>query len=472
MSIVISAPLGAGKTLYCMSEIDRISKSQPNRRIYTNIIGCSYPGTILIQSTTDKPFDWRDLPNGSVLVYDEAHEHPAFSKDDLLKTYQIDETPYLENIDKINARDDLKVKEKEELVRREKKNYELALLKAKEDILDIGRSLTLHRHFGIDIYFITQKPERLNNSVRASVTKHLILRRLFNLKASTIYEYVELQDQFGFSTIKNALSWKFWRFPKTMYKFYISAEEHPQRTNVPFGLYGWALISIALIGFGVFNAYNKNFLGLGKKQDQVEVKKQTSTSQQQTSNPSDPTITPDIQAKIDNCQKQLEWTYEQCRVTFDTAYDQKKKDEMLSRTQNDMQTISVKYNPNKPFETQNIQDSIQYDVTAKPVLAGCMTSKNGKLQGYTQQGTKLDVSQEDCKKIIAGDRPFNYFSQQQQNQQFQTQQNTNIQQQQTTKTMSPTEYAKYLQYLEEQNQSQNYVQDNLRHNPINGAHAL
>ncbi|WEH87861.1 hypothetical protein PX669_00145 (plasmid) [Acinetobacter soli] len=144
---------------------------------------------------------------------------------------------------------------------------------------------------------------------------------------------------------------------------------------------------------------------------------------------------------------------------------------MLSRTQNDMQTISVKYNPNKPFETQNIQDSIQYDVTSKPVLAGCMTSKNGKLQGYTQQGTKLDVSQDDCKKIISGDRPFNYFSEQQ-NQQFQTQQNPNIQQQQTTKTMSPTEYAKYLQYLEEQNQSQNYVQDNLRHNPINGAHAL
>ena len=414
MSIVISAPLGAGKTLYCMSEIDRISKAQPNRRIYTNIIGCSYPGTILIQSTTDKPFDWRDLPNGSVLVYDEAHEHPAFSKDDLLKTYQIDETPYLENIDKINARDDLKVKEKEELVRREKKNYELALLKAKEDILDIGRSLTLHRHFGIDIYFITQKPERLNNSVRASVTKHLILRRLFNLKASTIYEYVELQDQFGFSTIKNALSWKFWRFPKTMYKFYISAEEHPQRTNVPFGLYGWALISIALIGFGVFNAYNKNFLGLGKKQDQVEVKNQTSTSQQQTSNASDPTITPDIQAKIDNCRKQLEWTYEQCRVTFDTAYDQKKKDEMLARTQNDIDSIVVKYNPNKPFETQQIQDSIQYQVTAKPVLSGCMKTNKG-YQGYTQQGTKLDVSQEDCKKIIAGDRPFNYFAPGQQN---------------------------------------------------------
>lgn len=72
----------------------------------------------------------------------------------------------------------------------------------------------------------------------------------------------------------------------------------------------------------------------------------------------------------------------------------------------------VTYNPNKPFDQQQIQDSIQYSVTAKPVLSGCMKTNN-RYVAYTQQGTRLNVSQEDCKKIMSGDRPFNYFQEQQ-----------------------------------------------------------
>lgn len=91
-----------------------------------------------------------------------------------------------------------------------------------------------------------------------------------------------------------------------------------------------------------------------------------------------------------------------------------------------------------------------------------------------------DVNQNDCKRLIEdGDRPFNYFAQGQQNalnnssnttpnNQISGQQNTT----QTVQKMTPEQYAKYLQYLEDNNQAQNYVQDNLRHNPINGAHAL
>ncbi|QQC82500.1 hypothetical protein [Acinetobacter bereziniae] len=38
--------------------------------------------------------------------------------------------------------------------------------------------------------------------------------------------------------------------------------------------------------------------------------------------------------------------------------------------------------------------------------------KNGnKYYAYTQQGTKLDVSQSDCRNMIEnGERPFNYFA--------------------------------------------------------------
>ncbi|MCK4079188.1 hypothetical protein HCY51_15435, partial [Acinetobacter radioresistens] len=69
-------------------------------------------------------------------------------------------------------------------------------------------------------------------------------------------------------------------------------------------------------------------------------------------------------------------------------------------------------NPSKPFDDSGIQPSINYEVTAKPVFAGCM-KKGNKYVAYTQQGTILNhVSSSDCKRLIEnGDRPFNYFQQ-------------------------------------------------------------
>lgn len=453
MAIIISAPLGGGKTLLCMSEIDRISKSQPNRRIYTNIIGCTYPGVILIQSTTEKPFDWRDLPNGSVLIYDEAHEHPAFSKDDLLKTLEIDDSSFIRQIAEINSNQDLKVKEKEELVRQVRKKQDFALVKKKEDILDIGRSLTLHRHFGIEIYFITQKPERLNNSVRAAVTKHLILRRLFNLKMSTIYEFVELQDQFGYSTMKNALSWKVWIFPKTMYKFYISAEEHPQKTKVPFGLYGWALIALVIFGIAGNKVYQNGFFGLGGYHGQpkqqaanVEVNKQTSSTDKQTSAASDLKDNHQVLNKVDECRKAENVDKPECKAWFD---DLSKNN--LSVTQNGQVYKTVEYDATKPFSVNDIQ--YEYTVTTAPVFSGCIKF-DGKYTAYTQQGTKLNVSQSDCKKIMNGDRPFNPFQQPQQQQQF-TQDQQQPQQQYTLNQRAQIDQMQYEQ------RPHNNVQPNL-----------
>ena len=88
MSILISAPIRTGKTLYTMKLIfEYLNKG---RQVYTNIVGIKVDGVISVASSINDPFDWRNLPNGSVLVWDEAHEHPAFSEQDLLKTFKID----------------------------------------------------------------------------------------------------------------------------------------------------------------------------------------------------------------------------------------------------------------------------------------------------------------------------------------------------------------------------------------------
>ncbi|RZG42755.1 zonular occludens toxin domain-containing protein [Acinetobacter wuhouensis] len=457
MSIIVSAPLGAGKTLYCMSEIDKISKKEPHKRIYTNIVGCSYPGVILIQSTINKPFDWRDLPNGSILIYDEAHEHPAFSKDDLLKTYQIDDSECIKNIAKINTDLNLKVKEKEELVRQERKKQEFKLLKAKEDILDIGRSLTMHRQFGIEIYFITQKPFKLNEAVKASVVEHLILRRLFKLNMATIYSFVELQEQFGRSTMKNALSWRFFFYPKQLYKFYVSAETHNNAKKIPLSLIFWLLLPILLFGSAIKDSLNLPFFqpilaffGIHQKEEKP--------AQQNSNRQSDATNNASSKEQNDiDCNDLNNSHIDKC-----VAYNKEKTDR-LNREIQANSAYNITYDANNPYGTQA---DIQYTATAKPVFAGCVKF-NGKYQAYTQQGTKLNVSQSDCKRLIDdGDRPFNYFA----NQQNQGMNNANFNNQ-----INPQNHIQSTSkrpISQEITQANNYVEPHLERSPVNGANAL
>lgn len=457
MSIIISAPLGAGKTLYCMSEIDKISKKDPHKRIYTNIVGCTYPGVILIQSTINKPFDWRDLPNGSILIYDEAHEHPAFSKDDLLKTFQIDDSDCIRNIARINTDPDLKVKEKEELVRQERKKQEFKLLKAKEDILDIGRSLTMHRHFGIEIYFITQKPFKLNEAVKASVVEHLILRRLFKLKMATIYTFAELQEQFGRSTMKNALSWRFWTYPKQLYKFYISAETHDQSKKIPLSLYFWILLPVLIFGSAIKDSLNMpffqpilGFFGISSNND--ETAHQTDTTQQTAESNQSKATEKDI-----DCNDLNNSHIEKC-----IAYNKEKSDRLNKEIQANS-TYYINYNADSPYGTKA---DIQYTASAKPVFAGCIKF-NGKYQAYTQQGTKLNVSQADCKRLIEdGDRPFNYFANQQNQGNYNDQTNNQIGYQ------NPVQQASKSNISQQMNYQNNSVDPRLEAKVVNGANAL
>lgn len=465
MSIVISAPLGAGKTLYCMSEIDKISKKSPHRLIYTNIVGCTYPGVILIHSTANKPFDWRDLPNGSILIYDEAHEHPAFAKEDLLKTFEVDDSECIKTIASLNIDQTLKVKEREELIRQARKKQEFKLLKAKEDILDIGRSLTLHRHFGIEIYFITQKPYKLNDSVKASVVEHLILRRLFKLKAATIYTFAELQEQFGRSTMKNALSWRFWWYPKQMYKFYVSAETHDHSKKIPISLIFWLILPFLLLASAFKDSLNSPFfqpilstLGLGSNNSKEENKLQE--NQQAANNNQTGVSTADKNKADVDCNDLNNSHIDKC-----IKYNKEKSDR-LNREVQANSAYYISYDPNSPYGTKA---DVQYTATSKPLFAGCVKF-DGKYHGYTQQGTKIDVSQADCKRLIEnGDRPFNYFA----TQQVQQQQPQNQQQEQTQQvSMTQQQYAKYEQYLQSEQVQNNNVDHRLNAKVTNGANNL
>ena len=367
MQTLISAPPRTGKSLYCMSLIDQLSRKHPNRRIYTNIIGINYPGVLTINSTPEKPFDWRDLPDGSIVFFDEAHEHPAFSAQDLLGTARTD-----------------------------------AEKKRKAEILDIGDSLTLHGHFGFDIYLITQNPKLLREQVRAACSVHYVMRRLWGLDVAMIYEFAEVQTYFANATRKQALSVKRFRYPKNLYKYYVSSNVHNIQKRVPLLYMSFFAIPVLIFAMGYSKASDTGFFGLFEKDKQAQQIEKVPTDLPQAEIAS---YTPEQQKEIDTKRAEfMGLTYEQY---MDLQNPQAQDEKNLALNQNSIDQIVNTYNANNPFDYSYMQAP---PVTAYQVFSGCM---NGV--AYDTQGTILhDAPKDLCKRVMKGDRPFNPYKQPQQ----------------------------------------------------------
>jgi hypothetical protein len=347
-----------------MSLIDQLSRKHPNRRIYTNIIGMNYPGVLTINSTPEKPFDWRDLPDGSIVFFDEAHEHPAFSAQDLLGTARTD-----------------------------------AEKKRKAEILDIGDSLTLHGHFGFDIYLITQNPKLLREQVRAACSVHYAMRRLWGLDVAMIYEFAEVQTYFANATRKQALSVKRFRYPKNLYKYYVSSNVHNIQKRVPLLYMSFFAIPVLIFAMVYSKASDTGFFGLFEKDKHAQQIEKVPTDLPQAEIVS---YTPEQQKQIDTKRAEfMGLTYEQY---MDLQNPQAQDAKNLAANQNSIDQIVNTYNANNPFDYSYMQPP---PVTAYQVFSGCM---NGV--PYDTQGTILhDAPKDLCKRVMKGDRPFNPYKQ-------------------------------------------------------------
>lgn len=346
-----------------MSLIDQLSRKHPNRRIYTNIIGMNYPGVLTINSTPENPFDWRDLPDGSIIFFDEAHEHPAFSAQDLLGTARTD-----------------------------------AEKKRKAQILDIGDSLTLHGHFGFDIYLITQNPKLLREQVRAACSVHYVMRRLWGLDVAMIYEFAEVQTYFANATRKQALSVKRFRYPKNLYKYYVSSNVHNIQKRVPLLYMSFFAIPVLIFAMGYSKASDTGFFGLFEKDKKAQQEKvPTDLPQAEIAS-----YTPEQQKEIDTKRAEfMGLTYDQY---MDLQNPQPQDAKNLAANQNSIDQIVNTYNANNPFDYSYMQPP---PVTAYQVFSGCM---NGV--PYDTQGTILhDAPKDLCKRVMKGDRPFNPYKQ-------------------------------------------------------------
>ncbi|MEX8074672.1 zonular occludens toxin domain-containing protein [Acinetobacter nosocomialis] len=335
----------------------------PVRQIYSNINGLKIQGVL--------PFpdlDWRRTPMGSIHFIDEIRDHPPYNWDGR----KVSEHPIIKEMSKV-------------------------------------------RHTDKDVWLITQDAEDYNYSLRQLIDKlYFVKRPPQNPQACAIYVF----DKF-ISRPRDAADSQ--RDPKKyvdhfilVYKkkyqrMYVSASSHTSmkfRISPKVFFYFFlfvAIITIAVIGFmkipifqNVGSAFkqmtgqSKDVLSQLKEGPQVGQQKPQTIADQLTEQSKLAGLTPEQYADLQNPEPR-------------NTQLQKINDVR-------METIAVKYNPNKPYDLDT--SKIEYQVTSKPVFSGCM-KKGSRYVAYTEQGTILhDVSQSDCRKLIENnDRPYNYFKQ-------------------------------------------------------------
>lgn len=284
MLTLVSATPGSGKTLKCVELIyDALNRGHV---VYSNILGLLVPGVIKIDTDTD----WRDLdgfkrtmPGTEHLpisvFYDEAHEHQGFCDPAL-----------------ITITDKQKIK----------------------DVQDIGRSLSMHRHFGFDIYLITQHPSKLAKFVITDIGRHLFLRRVFNMQRSTIYEFPEAHVYVTKSVRDDAVNKTIWKFPKHLFGTYTSTETNTHKTNIPQKYLYMAAIFLVFIIYILYRITGMSFFNNDKTE---KLDSTVSTTEQVKLDIPSPTQKNNLKANDQSLDKEYDKELTRVAIVIESSTD-------------------------------------------------------------------------------------------------------------------------------------------------------
>ncbi|MQQ99255.1 zonular occludens toxin domain-containing protein [Glaciimonas soli] len=192
---------GNGKTLYTLwyvkkwiekENAERAKEGKELREIFYHGIS-----NLMLPWTKIDPQKWMDCPPGSVIVIDEAQ-------------FVFEKKP---NGSKLPA------------------FYE---------------QLAVHRHKGFDIVLITQNPSLVDNFVRKLVGKHLHIVRTFGMERAVVHEWMSVRESPERpSNRRDSIQHK-WGYPKEVYAYYKSAEQHTVKRNIPMKVWGFGLVLIIL----------------------------------------------------------------------------------------------------------------------------------------------------------------------------------------------------------------------------------
>lgn len=197
MIYLITGVPGSGKTLYATTLIQQFIEE--GRAVFSDING------LLIDDVEHAPEDWRETPDGSVVVYDECQMHMG--------------------------------------------------TKLGKNIPDHIEDLTVHRHTGHDIVLITQGPKLLHSFVRPLVGRHYHVERVFGTNNAKLYRAERCMENCS-KTDLNGADQTLFPFPKKNFDLYKSATVHTHKAAVPAWLKRTGFVLVALLVGLFFLAQN------------------------------------------------------------------------------------------------------------------------------------------------------------------------------------------------------------------------
>lgn len=196
MLILITGTPGSGKTLYAVHRIVNDWLKQ-DRLVYADIDGLN------IEGVEKSPDDWRDTPEGSLIVYDEAQQRDIFK----------------------HGRGSLSQSE-------------------------IVQAFEIHRHTGHDIVFITQSAKFLHNHILDLVGEHYHLHRPYGAALASVYFWRKAVRNAQSKSAQNYVeNESLFKYRKDLYKYYKSATVHTHKLAIPRKIIIWCSLPILMIGF-------------------------------------------------------------------------------------------------------------------------------------------------------------------------------------------------------------------------------
>lgn len=238
------------------------------------------------------------------------------------------------------------------------------------------------RHDGYDFYFITQHPSFLHSHVRGITNQHFHFHNPMGLDCANVFMWrhgnTTTPDSPNSKNIaENSFIYTFKKEVQQNFKSVEDDAQHTKKRNIPKKVIAWISAPVALLAIIIY-LLNKPAA---------------------TGNLTGETFTKSMKQDAEKAKNNME-------NIAPTQTDQ----HAAASEPTQQQVQSVQYDINKPYD-QNYQ--VSYQINEKPRLAGCIASKS-TCSCYTQQATKIEMTQSDCRRYVSGDRPFDYFTQRQQ----------------------------------------------------------
>uniref|UniRef100_A0AAU8B5W1 ZOT protein n=2 Tax=unclassified Inovirus TaxID=356623 RepID=A0AAU8B5W1_9VIRU len=251
--------------------------------------------------------------------------------------------------------------------------------------------LEKHRHLGYDFYVITQHPMFIHTHIRRVLEKHYHMQRAEGLPFANRREWQQIcnePENIDNASIKKGCTVSIYKPPKKVFDYYESTKEDTHKLRIPKKLIKYIIMLCIAIGIILYlgtPVFKKYILNNGSSQPKTETTTpNASNAPQSANNPYDGMVVLD-QEKITLKEKIL--TLQQ---------------EINTMKEQQTQSQIIDYDPNHPLQDLDYS----YTAVSKPHLAGCIKT-NAQCECFTQQGSKLKVSQADCKAIIKDGLPFN-----------------------------------------------------------------